>query len=282
MYRGTYTILVISTISAYLYPPSKTTSSGKFLSYRSPSDAVVIIFFAGNLLSRGTRIWVDWLAEHNFTTLGIYRRRRMLKYSWNEHHHRSRSLLVAVSLSMVPIVYPVLHAHIFSSSSTLSRTPGLAPEKFPRSRVLVPPGHYACSSTISPFDEFTIHARKQRRTHVHVRTHARRSQAHATYVVPLWKRSAAQLSRGFPRFLREKMGKNRAKRRTRFFFLLRRRPRRTHTYLQKNHIRCVAPVDVEWCVGVCLKRLDSARISLACHLCRKLSILRIKCLVYLS
>lgn len=135
--KNIYTILIISTISVYLYL-LKQHFSGKFLSYRSPSDIVAVIFFVGNLLSRGTRIWIDWLAGHNFTTLGIYRRRRMLKYSWNKRRRPAPSLLLAPSSSS-PSRWSLLStlcytrtSSLTSSSSTSSRTPGLTRKSTPK------------------------------------------------------------------------------------------------------------------------------------------------------
>jgi len=94
--------------------------------------------------------------------------------------HRSRSLLVAVSLSMVPIVYPVLHAHIFSYLFIIYviTHAWTSPEILPRSRVLVLFGHYACSSTLSTSLSHT-HVNRSAHTHtyVHRRTKLMRSSS---------------------------------------------------------------------------------------------------------
>lgn len=97
----------------------------------------------------------------------------MLKYSWNETRRPiARSLLVAVSPSMVPIVYPVLHALISSylfiayirHHARLDK-PGKVPTSRSRELRFFLDIIYAPSSTTYPLP------RRVHRTHTYARTY---------------------------------------------------------------------------------------------------------------
>lgn len=215
--------------------------------------------------------------------------------------HRSRSLLVAVSLSMVPIVYPVLHAHIFSYLFIIYviTHAWTSPEKYLRDheRSFLLDIMLAHLQLLISLSASLSHTHVNRGAHTHTYVHTREE---AKLTRPFVRPSVEEIGSTiiarssfvdsfFPS--RQKMGKNRAKLFVLvlfsflFFFSCRIDTvlaALTRIYKKITHAGVARSWDVKWCVGVCLKRLDSARVSLAYHLCRKLSILRIKCLVYLS
>lgn len=115
-------------------------------------------------------------------------------------------------LSYLFIIYVITHAWT-------------SPEKYPRDHehsffLDIMLAHLQLLVSLSPSLPHT-HVNRGAHTHTYVHT---REEAKLTrpFVVPLWRRSAAQLSRGFLSLTRfsfaRKMGKNRAKRRTRFLF----------------------------------------------------------------
>lgn len=177
----------------------------------------------------------------------------MLKYSWNEYravppHH---SLAPGSSLSLDgPYCLPcVTRAHLLLPLHHLRHHARLdKPGKvLSRSRELVLPGHYACSSTIFSLVKLP-HPHVHTDAHVYTYTCEKKLASSRDRDLPSEEIdstiiSAALFVDSFSTTM--KMGKNRAKRRFRFS---NRRypppsPRCTHTYLQ-NHICCVALVSV--------------------------------------
>lgn len=202
----------------------------------------------------------------------------MLKYSWNERRRRSRSLLVAVSLSMVPIVYPVLHAHISYSFIIYVITHAwTVPRKAPPSLAiaggrLALSGHYARSSTAPPFPTSSPHMHLWPEACAHTRAYAREKKLSS--LRRRGDRGSAIIVRlpSSTPLLREKMEKNRS-----VVLGFSPPPPRitpaalTRIYKKLRHI----------CERCPPRTARAARLRVT-YGGRKLPILRIKCPVYLS
>jgi len=181
----------------------------------------------------------------------------------------ARSLLLAVSLSMVPIVYPVLHALVFSCLFIIPCRYARLDKKHPP-RVLALPGH--CFLLICGiYTRVCGDARPRAHTHTHTHTTckcerklARRCLSKKRSLVRPSSRDSLSLSHLLSFFVdsfsRKERGENRATALFSSFFSdivpI------THTYIHlQNHMYAASYASVRRCA----KRFDSHSARLVAH-----------------